>query len=600
MIAQSLEVEEAIVEDKQESDEEPPKFLDEALQNQGPEGINCLISIERCSNLNIREGSKIQVQIETEEGPVKTNWSSSGNFGFQKNCLLVDPLPGKLSFSVFIKSQHSNTSNSRLDESGNEYERELGWVEMSLYTLNVGFPQINGWYSVMSISGDTIGQIKLGLSPSIQTPRAFTRPSNGKIFPEKSPSLQANLIQPERLEESSKTLHNQLKELDDLVRTVKARQFELDERRIEVNDLATQVTPSISRIDRIPHSIQQETPQSSNPDSEHASIPNSRKMNLISSTNIEPDPAEQYQTVPQLPFVSSGVHNLSSSHETDQHDYSCHSSSDEESFDENEGFVVEPQSLNSDAKINEVLSSRSSKSTNVLSSTRLEGQDSDQLETEDEHVENLHSTLTSQKSEAVLEIELAPTISEQKSSTNSEEEIAKIIEQFSSSCRSAQTNLDNYQKMQNEFLISEMEENKEIEEFENSHTDACNETSIWSGGEESNPDSAGRTPILQFSNEHDQDVNESPKSASEASIASIASEIESTVQHIELNTDSIVLDEINPNAALLSEDIEDSSPVSGGTTTAGTISSGPPGKNHILKLLLLICSKVSQNLQLKV
>ena len=69
-------------------------------------------------------------------------------------------------------------------------------------------------FSVTSISGDTIGQIKLGLAPSIQTPRTFTR----RIQPEKTVSLQSNLaaLQPEKLEQSNKNLHTQLKELDDL------------------------------------------------------------------------------------------------------------------------------------------------------------------------------------------------------------------------------------------------------------------------------------------------------------------------------------------------------------------------------------------------
>ena len=69
-------------------------------------------------------------------------------------------------------------------------------------------------FSVTSISGDTIGQIKLGLAPSIQTPRTFTR----RVQPEKSISLQSNLaaLQPEKLEQSNKNLHTQLKELDDL------------------------------------------------------------------------------------------------------------------------------------------------------------------------------------------------------------------------------------------------------------------------------------------------------------------------------------------------------------------------------------------------
>ena len=64
LIAQSLEVEEIEVDDKKEIEEEIPKFSEDLLQNSIPDGISCLISIERCSNLIIREGSKIQVQIE--------------------------------------------------------------------------------------------------------------------------------------------------------------------------------------------------------------------------------------------------------------------------------------------------------------------------------------------------------------------------------------------------------------------------------------------------------------------------------------------------------------------------------------------------------
>ena len=89
-----------------------------------------------------------------------------------------------------------------------------GWFKMASrgdVTRVIGFTFL---FSVTSISGDTIGQIKLGLAPSIQTPRTFTR----RIQPEKSISLQSNLaaLQPEKLEQSNKNLHTQLKELDDL------------------------------------------------------------------------------------------------------------------------------------------------------------------------------------------------------------------------------------------------------------------------------------------------------------------------------------------------------------------------------------------------
>ena len=89
---------------------------------------------------------------DTEEGTVSTNWTSSGNFGFQKNCLLADPLPGKLIFNIFLKYSQSQNISSNSDFQNSEtveYERELGWIEMSLFTLGFGFPQINGWYRLV-------------------------------------------------------------------------------------------------------------------------------------------------------------------------------------------------------------------------------------------------------------------------------------------------------------------------------------------------------------------------------------------------------------------------------------------------------------------
>ena len=87
-------------------------------------------------------------------------------------------------------------------------------ITSAIYFISVFGSKILNRSSVTSVSGDTIGQIKLGLAPSIQTPRTFTR----RIQPEKSISLQSNLaaLQPEKLEESNKNLHTQLKELDDL------------------------------------------------------------------------------------------------------------------------------------------------------------------------------------------------------------------------------------------------------------------------------------------------------------------------------------------------------------------------------------------------
>ena len=66
LIAQSLQNYEDILEDEQEH-EEVPKLpegaLDQSQLEQPPSGISCLISIERCSNLNIRQNSKVQVRL---------------------------------------------------------------------------------------------------------------------------------------------------------------------------------------------------------------------------------------------------------------------------------------------------------------------------------------------------------------------------------------------------------------------------------------------------------------------------------------------------------------------------------------------------------
>ena len=68
LIAQSLQNSEDILEDEQEH-EEVPKLpegaLDQSQLEQPPSGISCLISIERCSNLNIRQNSKVQVRLGT-------------------------------------------------------------------------------------------------------------------------------------------------------------------------------------------------------------------------------------------------------------------------------------------------------------------------------------------------------------------------------------------------------------------------------------------------------------------------------------------------------------------------------------------------------
>lgn len=442
LIAQSLQNSEDILEDEPEH-EEIPKLPEEALDQSQlehpPSGISCLISIERCSNLNIRQSSKVQVRLDTEEGTVSTNWTSSGNFGFQKNCLLADPLPGKLIFNIFLRYSQSQNHSSNSDFQNSEtleYERELGWIEMSLFTLGFGFPQINGWYSVTSISGDTIGQIKLGLAPSIQTPRTFTR----RVQPEKSISLQSNLatLQPEKLEQSNKNLHTQLQELDDLVKTVKARQFELDENRKEICEFGTQVTPSLSRIET-DRNVQPAIVQS------ESSIPSS------SIRHIPPVAAGIGSFVGQSGFSQS----------EDEESDEDQSENDLDELEENLE-VVETNLLNSDAKIDE-LSSRTSSKSNILSSTRIESDPEDQeektLDPEDKTLES-----TNQNSE-----------NDNQSENDSEANLKKMMEDFSSSCRSAENNLQNYKKFQTSIR----------EDFpEGQLHETANETSVWSEGHE--------------------------------------------------------------------------------------------------------------------
>ena len=105
-------------------------------------GIPCTISIGHTSNLQILPGRSTSVSLETQEGVVSTLWSSDGKWNFQKSCLLDDPLPDSLLFRIY--SCVSDVSESTpLKE---VQSREFGWIEMSLHTLGIGFPCINGWY----------------------------------------------------------------------------------------------------------------------------------------------------------------------------------------------------------------------------------------------------------------------------------------------------------------------------------------------------------------------------------------------------------------------------------------------------------------------
>lgn len=88
---------------------------------------------------------------------------------------------------------------------------------MEMHTLKCGFPCVNGWYIVRSVSGESIGQIKLGIAPAT-SPRVF-------VQPKKSVSLEKKLqCPPEKMSSTSKALKDQLKALEDLVNTVKSKQ----------------------------------------------------------------------------------------------------------------------------------------------------------------------------------------------------------------------------------------------------------------------------------------------------------------------------------------------------------------------------------------
>jgi len=111
--------EEEIVESEVEIIEEKPE----------PIGISCLISIDRCSNTNIRQHSKLRVTLDTLNGPVSTDWSGSGNFGFQQCCTFADPLPDKLVFSLqtkyMVESDFANRSVESLRREKWDFTRFL-------------------------------------------------------------------------------------------------------------------------------------------------------------------------------------------------------------------------------------------------------------------------------------------------------------------------------------------------------------------------------------------------------------------------------------------------------------------------------------------
>ena len=204
LVTDSLQVDSVDEKDELELDLKKSEDNSGSVSSGLPNGIPCTISIGHVSNLLVAPGRSLSVSLDTQEGLVTTEWDAAGKWNFQKTCVLPDPLPDTLLFHLYsCVSQISNETPLNEVQS-----REFGWIEMSLHTLGIGFPCINGWYEIKSIGGEIIGQIKLGIAPSSNTPRTFKAP-------EKSISLQAKLqCQPEQLEQSSKILTTQLKVKD--------------------------------------------------------------------------------------------------------------------------------------------------------------------------------------------------------------------------------------------------------------------------------------------------------------------------------------------------------------------------------------------------
>lgn len=351
-----------------------------------PTGIVCVISIDRCSNIMIRPHSKIRVTLDTLEGEVSTDWSSSGNFGFQKSCTFADPLPDKLVFSISTKySVESDFANRSVENiRREECTRELGWVEMPLHTLSIGFPQISGWYSIMSLSGESCGQIKLGLSPSVQTPRTlftrtFQKPVERCITPPP----------PQRIEASNATLRDQLRDLDELIKTVKAKQTTLNEKRIELSDYGTQVTPSLSRMT---------PPKSRTPEVETPEI--ETQSEIIPQVSTGPR-SDNIRSVPPI---------------------------DLENFDQNSAISMsDHDSEESSEELNDIEPINSKQHIDLLSESREDPLSSTRLD------QSIKSSVVDQSEE-----------------DSSEQNIHKMIDAFQNSCQSARQNLEEFQKLKNE------------------------------------------------------------------------------------------------------------------------------------------------------
>ena len=106
VISQSLENIEDIEDDQvnSESSKEAKEVVDTISSTSNLHhllGIPCTISIGHVSNLLIAPNRLICVSLETQEGLVSTEWSTDGNWNFQKTCVLQDPLPETLVFHLY-------------------------------------------------------------------------------------------------------------------------------------------------------------------------------------------------------------------------------------------------------------------------------------------------------------------------------------------------------------------------------------------------------------------------------------------------------------------------------------------------------------------
>lgn len=65
------------------------------------EGLQCLISIEKVTNLSIGRDRLVSVSLETVEGNITTEWSADGVWNFQQACYLEENLPESIMFKLY-------------------------------------------------------------------------------------------------------------------------------------------------------------------------------------------------------------------------------------------------------------------------------------------------------------------------------------------------------------------------------------------------------------------------------------------------------------------------------------------------------------------